>query len=309
MKHHLVFIAAVPLALAAGSAVAQPSAALDTRGGGNNDVCGGNDMRGRYDHRSGSYGSRRLEIIGLTADQRLICFNERDPGRADNIGQVSGLGGDAGDTSLVGVDFRPATGDLYGVGNRGGVYTIDPRTAVATFRAQLSIALAGASFGVDVNPAADALRIISDTGQNLRFSFAAGTTTMDGTLTYPPAATPATGLTGSAYTNNDNDPTTATTLFDLDTMLDQIAVQAPANAGTLSATGKLLVDAATETGFDIYSTLRNRATVDVQAFASLRIGNRTRLFKISLLQGRASLRGTFRARDRVIGIAIPLNQL
>ncbi len=47
---------------------------------------------------------RRLETIGLTSDQRLICFSENDPDDADDIGPVTGL---AGDTALVGIDFRP----------------------------------------------------------------------------------------------------------------------------------------------------------------------------------------------------------
>ena len=58
-------------------------------------------------------------------------------------------------------------------------------------------------------------------------------------------------MTGAAYTNNDLATDTATTLFDLDTTLDQVALQAPANAGTLSATGKLGVDAGGDAGFDI----------------------------------------------------------
>src|SRR5262245_28788547 len=52
---------------------------------------------------------RFLVAVGLTADQRLICFDERRPGRASSIGTVVGLDGD---TTLVGIDYRPATGEL-----------------------------------------------------------------------------------------------------------------------------------------------------------------------------------------------------
>src|SRR5688572_23248010 len=57
---------------------------------------------------------RSLVVLGLTADQRLICFRENAPERASTVGQITGL---AGDTSLVGIDFRPANNTLYGVGN------------------------------------------------------------------------------------------------------------------------------------------------------------------------------------------------
>ena len=67
------------------------------------------------------------------------------------------------------------------------------------------------------------------------------------------AGTPAIGLTGAAYTNNDLDPNTGTTLFDIDTTLNQVAIQSPPNAGSLVATGKLTVDADTPVGFDIYT--------------------------------------------------------
>jgi hypothetical protein len=246
----------------------------------------------------------RLHVIGLTADQRLICFREDKPDRAKDIGAVSGL---SGDTTLVGIDFRPANNALYGVGDAGGVYTIDPRTAAATKAGQLSVALGGSALGVDVNPAADALRIVSDTGQNLRFSFAAGTTATDTPLAYPP--NPAFGIAGAAYTNNDNDPSTATTLYDIDATLDQVAIQSPANSGQLVATGKLGVDTTAVVGFDIHSALRNGTTVDVRALATLVVGGETQLYRIALFSGKATLAGSFGAGDDVIDIAVPLNQL
>ena len=43
---------------------------------------------------------------------------------------------------------------------------------------QLTIPLDGTVFGVDFNPAADRLRIISDTGQNLRHNVNAGGVTL-----------------------------------------------------------------------------------------------------------------------------------
>lgn len=112
------------------------------------------------------------------------------------------------------------------------------------------MALQGENFGVDFNPAANRLRVISDTGQNLRHNIddpaAPRTTTVDGTLTnpaVPPTTTPTTalGVTGAAYTNNDLDTTTATTLFDIDTTNDRVSLQSPAN-GTLAPTGALGVN-------------------------------------------------------------------
>ena len=172
----------------------------------------------------------RLKVFGLTHDSRLVRFRVSVPHVSRNIGTVSGLS--SADTALVCIDFRVQDGKLYGVGNGGGVYTIDTNTAWTTLVNALTVPLEGTSFGCDFNPAADRLRIISDTGQNLRHNVnVGGTTTADSPLTYtlPPTTpvVPALGVTGAAYTNNDLAPNTATTLFDIDTTLGQVVIQSP----------------------------------------------------------------------------------
>jgi hypothetical protein len=256
----------------------------------------------------------RLTIVGLTAEQGLVKFNECRPGKLKQIGAISGL--QDLDKLLVGIDFRVEDGELYGVGDGGGIYTIDPDTAQAFKVTQLTVPLEGASFGVDFNPAADALRIISDTGQNLRHPFAGPLqflTQMDGRLNYT-AGTSALGVTGAAYTNNDLDPNTGTTLFDLDSTLDQVAIQSPPNAGSLVATGKLTVDAGSTVGFDNYTQLRQGVAVGNNAFATLVVDGTTGFYRINLLAGTAILIGGF-SRDKiddfsdpVVDIAIPLKQ-
>ena len=282
--------------------------------GGNNYSGDSYGNGGSCDSGDGSRRSSSLQVVGLTDDQRLICFNEKTPGDALDLGFVSGLM--SGDV-LIGIDFRVQDKKLYGVSRTGGIYVLTPTGAIATKVSQLTVLLDGTSFGVDFNPAADRLRIVSDTGQNLRHNVnAGGVTLVDDPLDYPPA-TPvnavgpnATGVTGSAYTNNDLDATTGTTLYALDSNLDQIDIQSPPNDGTLAATGKLGVDAAISVGFDIYSTIRNGVTVNVQSLASLQTASgASSFYSINLPTGKATSRGNFALRNKVIGIAIPLNQL
>ena len=73
------------------------------------------------------------------------------------------------------------------------------------------------------------------------------------------------GVTAAAYTNNDADPNTATTLYDIDSMLDQVVIQSPPNAGRSRRRASSGVDAGPAIGFDIYSTVRSGTTVDVRA--------------------------------------------
>lgn len=247
----------------------------------------------------------KLRVVGLAGGgTELVQFNPLKPGTVSNRVPVTGLTG--GDTSLVGIDYRVQDGSLYGVGNTAasaGVYSINTSTGVATPVTRLTVALSGTSFGVDFNPAANALRVISDTGQNLRQPFATpgAATVADGALSYAAPAV-ATGVNGAAYTNNDLDANTATTLFVLDTALDQIAIQSPANAGSLAPTGKLGVDAAGVTGFDIYSVLRNGSSVGSIGLAAVN-GS---LYEVGLLNGTATRLGTLGAG--VTDIAIPLVQ-
>ncbi|WP_410812169.1 DUF4394 domain-containing protein [Micromonospora sp. 067-2] len=234
-------------------------------------------------------GRNGLLAVGLTADQQLIKFAANRPQFACTIGSVDLPGSEF----LVGIDYRVQDGRLYGVGSVGGIYVLSTRNAVATKTSQLTAALAGTSFGVDFNPAADRLRIISDTGQNLRHNVnPGGTTIVDNPLIYPPS-TSAVGVTGAAYTNNDLNPSTATTLFDIDTALDQVAVQSPANSGQLVATGALGVNAGPQAGFDIYSPLRGDRAVANNAYAVLNSAGASRLYRIDLLSGEAQTTGTF----------------
>jgi hypothetical protein len=247
-----------------------------------------------------------LTATALTDDGRLVRFDTDRPERAWKVGKVRGL---QGDTFLVGIDVRVQDGRLYGVGDQGGVYTISRQSATATKVSQLTVALDGQSFGVDFNPAADRLRVVSDTGQNLRHDVnPGGVTVADGTLTTPPATTPTTGIVGAAYTNNDLDTNTATSLFDLDSMLDQVSLQAPANAGTLSPTGKVGADVSSDAGFDIYSKVRNGVTVRNTAFIVSTPGAKSSLQRVSLLTGDAWEIGQFPGRWTVVDLAVGLDR-
>ncbi|MEV7951629.1 DUF4394 domain-containing protein [Streptomyces rubiginosohelvolus] len=262
---------------------------------------------GRDGHGMDHRGHKALTAVGLTADQRLVEFTVDRPARTTDIGRVSGL---RGDTKVVGIDFRVQNEKLYGVGDRGGVYTLNTANARATKVSQLTVALAGRQFGVDFNPAANRLRVISNTGQNLRHniddSAAPLGTTTDGTLTNPTTPpTTATGVTGAAYTNNDLNAATATTLFDIDTMADRVSLQSPANAGTLAPTGNLGVNAGPDAGFDIYFSPKRGTN---RGFATLNTGGTARLYEVDVLTGAARDLGAFSQRRQVTDLALPLEQ-
>lgn len=224
-------------------------------------------------------------VIGLTTDHSLVRFKTCVPQRQKFVGTVSGLSG--ADTRLLALDFRVQDGLLYGLADGGGIYTVDRETAIATKANQLTLPLEGSRFAMDFNPAANALRVVSDTGQNLRHPFATNVTTADTPLNYTAGVT-ASGIVGVGYTNNDLDANTGTALFDVDASLNQVALQAPANNGSLTLAGKLGVDPDTLVGFDIHSRLvAGAASVNV-GFASMRVAGDWGFYRIDLLTGRAT---------------------
>ncbi|MFC8454934.1 DUF4394 domain-containing protein [Kitasatospora sp. NPDC057223] len=267
-----------------------------------------------HGHHHGHHHHNPLWSLGLTTDHDLVAFATDHPEKIDRIGSISGL---EGDQHLVGIDYRVQNGKLYGVGDKGGIYTVSDDNADAKKVSQLTIALEGTSFGVDFNPAANRLRVISDTGQNLRHNIddpngapAAGTTVADATLTNPPVppattGTTAKGVTGAAYTNNDTEAATATTLFDIDTTADRVSLQSPANAGSLAPTGSLGIDADNHAGFDIYYNPEHHTNT---GYASLGVGGERRFYKVDVLTGTTYDLGAFPQGYQVVDVALPLDQ-
>ncbi len=181
----------------------------------------------------------------------LTRIDKASPGTAKATLAVTGL--DAGDT-LVGIDVRPSNSTLYGVGTGGRIYTINQSTGVATPGPMAATAPAGASFGVDFNPVADRLRVVSDTDQSLRINVADGVTVVDGAIKYTAgdageATNPNVGAV--AYTNPDTDAATGTELFDIESQRDYLVLQNPPNDGTLVSRGPLGVAATGMSAFDI----------------------------------------------------------
>ncbi len=237
------------------------------------------------------------ELFGLTSGGKLVSFNRAAPAKLCTSAMLTGIA--AGDDP-VGLDFRPSTGLLHVLTNNAGagkLYTIDTATGAATSPVTLSVALSGAAFGVDFNPTGPvALRIVSDTGQNLRVTdIATGATTTD-----TPLNGAATQATGAAY--SDSKPGAVTTsLYVLDASANRLLLQAPPNLGTLVDIGPLGADIDTVSGFDI----DGRDNVALLA-ANVTASTGTTLHTVNLSTGAASAPlGVVGGGDRLRGLSRP----
>ncbi len=239
----------------------------------------------------------------LTSTGRLISF-DRATGMVRTTTTITGLG--AGETA-AGLDIRPRNGALVlltrDASNMGRLSDVALATGAASSVRMLSAALTGTRFGVDFNPAADALRIVSDMGQNLRVNPTTGATTVDGVLN------PVTTTVASAAYTNSQDDTCRTQLFVIDTGTDRLRLQNPPNAGTLTDVGTGLgVDATGAVGFDIVTTLNASSQLVNAGLATLTVGGATRIYDVDLTTGVASGPRAFTglaSGEDVIDIAAP----
>ena len=232
-------------------------------------------------------------VYGVTASNRLVKFRSNTPGSVLRNAPITGL--QAGE-SILGIDFRPATGELYGLGSTSRLYRIEPDSAAATAvgAGPFVPALSGTDFGFDFNPTVDRIRIVSDAEQNLRAHPDLGTVVFTDTNLTPPG-----NVVAAAYTNNFAGAT-STALFDIDSASDLLLTQNPPNNGQLNAVGPLGVDTDGATGFDI--------ATGGTAYASLTPpgGNASVLHTVNLATGAATPLGPIGAGEAVRDIAIRL---
>ena len=238
-------------------------------------------------------------LIGLTPANTLIRFDAGTPGTI--IGGPTPITGlDPGET-MIGIDYRPATGVLYGVSSASRLFTINGPTGAATLVAPLSTTLTGVKFGVDFNPVPDRIRLVSSTLQNWRINPDTGTVIVDTTLAYAPSD-PNAGMTPfiaeSAYTNSFAGAT-STSLYGIDPGLDVLVLQNPPNNGTLNTVGPLGVNASSNIGFEIEPGLN-------LAFAAMQVSGTSSLYRINLTTGAATVVGAIGGGHQLIGLAAVL---
>ena len=280
--------------------------------------------------------SEIIALTGSTTvdpNGRLLSFSRTSPNNVTStrISCAIGTIAPASDVcfattneNFVGVDFHPGTGDVYllarnSMTGAGSLYTLDVSgtLGLATFRANLIAdptdtssaftMLDGTSFGLDFNPVKPAalsgaterfLRVVSNTGQNLRINPGASATDEARGRVITDAAlsgTGATGVSAAAYTNNFRDNTgvanTGTLLYVLNhtdrTLHRQDIAAAP---GVLTLVGSLnLAGVGASNGFDVAGTQGSgdSPSTNREAYAVFDVGGARRLVKINLATGAA----------------------
>jgi len=243
-------------------------------------------------------------VIGLTDTFNLVAFDSASP--ATLILGPTPITGVAAGFEVRGIDYRPATGQLYAIAKNGTqyrLYTLDPVTAAATAigsATDLGATANEADFGFDFNPVVDRIRFVSRANGNFRFNPDDGSALFPDTDVAYVFGDPNFGdnpnIEGAAYTNNVAGAAT-TTLFVYDYSEDNLIRQGGVNGSPSPNTGQLTTIGSS--GISASGTVGLDVAPDGTAF----LQDYTRFLTVNLSTGAATLVGTFVGAGNVRDIA------
>jgi len=187
-----------------------------------------------------------MVFYALTNNNQIAKYNATTAETADATMSINNL---PQGENILSIDFRPATGQLYALGSSSRLYTINLMNGNATTigTTAFSPMLSGTVASIDFNPTVDRIRLVTNSGQNLRLHPELGTVVAtDGTLNGAANAS----ITSIAYTNNVAG-TNTTELFNIDVTNKKLFKQNPPNDGTLQEVGSININFSGRSGFDI----------------------------------------------------------
>jgi hypothetical protein len=256
-------------------------------------------------------------IFGLSSD-RLIAFQANNPAMITQSPIITGV---AMGQTLVGLDFRPATGQLYAMGynaatGAANLYTLDRATGAATTIGSnpLTLNVNITDFGFDFNPTVDRIRVTGSDNSNYRLHPVTGVlVATDGNLAYAAADANAAAdpnVVASAYTNSYIGAT-STTLYNFDATLNVLVTQIPPNNGTLNTIGGSgLALNAMDASVDVDITFDANMSANMAFLAAnTGVSNNDDLYSLNLTTGAATLLGSIGNGLPVRDIAVVIDRM
>ncbi|MGI4886044.1 MAG: DUF4394 domain-containing protein [Janthinobacterium lividum] len=247
------------------------------------------------------------QLLYAVASGNLISFDSGAPGTIRSA--VNFGGGITTGETVVGVDFRPATGQLYALGYNAAlsagnatVYAVNLVTGALTAAGPaITLALGTATdrVGFDFNPTVDRIRVVATNGNNYRLNPNNGALVIqDGNLTAGAA------VSAAAYTNSSS-AANSTVLYDYDAAAGQLYQQSPPNDGTLVAVGSASGVTSTDgADFDIFNTRGTTTNVGFLALSpSGTAASFDNLYTVDLAAGTTAAAGPIGLGSNVSGLA------
>jgi hypothetical protein len=232
-----------------------------------------------------SAGAETIYTIDNAAPPMLQSFDSATPGTLTNVGSVTGL--QAGER-LMGIDIKPDSGELYGVGSTSRLYKISRATGAAT---AVGTGGFGLLFGVqdamdmDFDPTTGLLRIVTDTKQNVRVNAESGQIAYrDGDI-HPGDSdiSPNPSVAGLGYSNNYRGSTDSV-LRGYEYNADDVVILGVTSGPTVAEVG-VVYEVSDMPGIVVQGGSSPRIGYDVSpggtTYASLLVGGSYNLYRVS----------------------------
>ena len=233
-------------------------------------------------------------LLAVTSANQLLSFDSTSP-QTMTTRTIAGL---ATASEIVGIDRRPANGQVYlatspsgaTTNQSPGLYVLNPETGQASLvgTAAAIPAFGDVATGFDFNPGVDRIRVVNVNDGNFRLNPNNGTLSGSDTAINPAGA----DLVGLAYDNLAAPTDTSSTAYVLDRATSTLmrlggpGGQLPSpNSGTVTTVGPLgfPLDGTLDAGFDIAPSGK--------AFVAAVSGGNTDLFSVNLATGAMTLLG------------------
>jgi hypothetical protein len=256
-------------------------------------------------------------IFAVTTANQLIQFNAGQPQKLLSSKPLTGL---AAQERLLGIDYRVAKGQLFGLGASGQLYRINTQDgSVSAIGAPSALPSEGAKeWGVDFNPTVDRIRVVNDAGFNLRLHPDTGAVVdgnaelagvqFDGRLAFDAgdvnAGKPVAVLAAGYSYNKTNDKITTNYALEGKQGLlvhqgtkEGVQPMVSPNTGRLYTIGSLGLGSFEQATLDI-------SDVSNAAYSAVSKAGKSSWYKVDLASGRATLIGTIAGGAAVVGAAI-----
>jgi hypothetical protein len=226
-------------------------------------------------------------VYAINNNNQLISFNAKSPSTLTNTVEITGI--TLGE-KLMSIDFRPATGELYALSSASKLYIINQNTGVSRSvgTSSFSPMISGDIAAIDFNPTVDRIRLVTNTGQNLRLNPETGAVAATDLAINGPATV---AITSIGYSNSIAG-TSSTVLYDIDQKAGKLFTQNPPNNGTLVEVGSLGFTFVGNAAFDIAPNNN----------VALLCANMN-FYTVDLVTGKASKVG--KVNQNLIDIAVP----
>ena len=259
------------------------------------------------------------KIVGITQDDKIFTMASASaPGTTTTPIAITGM--TAGQT-VAGVDYRPATGELYALGYNSStteaqLYTINATTGAATVINSTPIMLmlgSNSAISFDFNPTVDRIRVLGANKKNYRLHPVTGAivaTDMDLAYAVGDVNAAASAAIGACAYTNSYIGSTVTTLYNYDMSLNVLTTQIPPNNGTLNTVGisGIVVNNVTKSiDMDIYMypvTVTNMAYLAANTGANIN----DNLYTINLATGMVTSVGMIGGGLDVKNIAVVIDR-